>query len=236
MKQYYRVADLVIEMDSFGHTVIQAIPYEIEGKHTPDIVIKTDWQSLKESQPHLSEEDCEYLSTGSSFYRQLVEFDGLMLHSSAVVMDGRAYLFSAPCGTGKSTHTALWRSVFGEDRAFILNDDKPAIRLENGEFFAYGTPWSGKTDQNVNMRVPIGGICVLRRGETNKIEPCGGSAAVFAILEQTARSKAPEFMNKLMDLIVLLVEKVPVWRMECKMDPEAAIMSYTAMSGVGKEK
>jgi len=79
MSNLYKVADLVVEMDSFGRSVEQAKPYAIDGQHTPDIVIKTDWQSLKASQPHLTEEDCEYLCTGGSFYRQLINFDGGLL-------------------------------------------------------------------------------------------------------------------------------------------------------------
>ena len=66
--------------------------------------------------------ESEYYCSAYRFYTQLVDFSGLMLHSSAVIMDGRAYLFSAPSGTGKSTHTQLWLDVFG-DRATILNDD-----------------------------------------------------------------------------------------------------------------
>jgi len=230
MSNLYKVADLVVEMDSFGRSVEQAKPYAIDGQHTPDIVIKTDWQSLKASQPHLTEEDCEYLCTGGSFYRQLVNFDGLLLHSSAVVVDGRAYLFSAPCGTGKSTHTALWLKHFG-DRAAILNDDKPAIRCVDGTWYAYGTPWSGKYDKSVNIRVPLAGICVLRRGEVNKIGRYGGFSAVHDILEQTTRSRSPEFMNKMLTLLDRLIREVPVWRMECNMDVSAAIMSHAVMSG-----
>jgi len=230
MTNFYQIANLIVSMSSFGRTVTQASPYLLPGEHTPDITITSDWHSLKATVPYLSDEDCEYLCTGGSFYRQLLRYDGLLLHSSAVVMDNRAYLFSAPCGTGKSTHTALWRKVFGEDRARILNDDKPALRLEDGCFYAYGTPWSGKTDQNLNIRVPVAGICVLRRGEVNKITPYTGAKALHALLEQTTRSKEPVFMEKLLTLLDTLMQTVPVWYMECNMDPAAAQMSYDAMS------
>lgn len=221
-------------MDSFGRIIEQSTPYEITGVSIADISIDSSWQKLKEKAPHLSDEDCEYLSTGSSFYHQLVNFDGLMLHSSAVMMDGKAYLFSAPCGTGKSTHTKLWLEVFG-DKAAILNDDKPALRRVDGVWYAYGTPWSGKHDISINTRVPLGGICVLRRGETNKIEPYRGSSAIKDILEQTTRSKNPEFMSKMLALLDKLLTEVPVWRMECNMDPDAAMMSYRTMSGRKEE-
>ena len=233
MKQFYRIAGLLVQMDSFGRTVEQAEPYLTDETGSPDIVIHSQWQNLQKMAPHLSDESCEYLSTGSSFYRQLLDYDGMLLHSSAVVMEGRAYLFSAPCGTGKSTHTKLWLQVFG-DKAKILNDDKPALRMEDGSFYAYGTPWSGKHDASLNIRVPVGGICILRRGEENRIEPYSGTMAIFDILSQTARSKSPVMTEKLLTLLDRLLEKVPVWKLECNMDPAAALVSYTAMSG--KEK
>lgn len=235
MKHYYKIAGLTVEMDSFGRTVEQAKDYEIDFCEGPDIVIHGEWKALKETQPHLSDEDCEYLVTGGSFYRQLLNFDGMMLHSSAVVVDGKAYLFSAPCGTGKSTHTKLWLQVFG-NRAQILNDDKPALRLEDGQFYAYGTPWSGKTDQNINVRVPLGGICVLRRSEKNVIEPYWGHHALHDILEQTIRPRESRMMVKLLDLMDKLVTTVLVWKLECNMEPEAALVSYKAMSGKGRDE
>lgn len=229
MEQKYCIAGVKVQMDSFGRTVTQAEPYLADFDGEPEMIIHSDWRSLQERNPHLSDEDCEYLATGGSFYRQLLNFDGMMLHSSGVVMDGKAYVFSAPCGTGKSTHTSLWCKTFG-DRACILNDDKPALRLEDGKWYAYGTPWSGKTDLNVNMRVPLGGICFIGRAKENRIEPFGGSKAVFAAIEQTARPVNPEMRAKMLDLVSRLISDVPVWRLYCNMEPEAAILSFETMS------
>ena len=229
MTQYYKIANLTVAMDSFGRTVDQAKPYLLEATGNADICIRSSWRALQARQPHLSDDDCEYLMTGSSFYHQLLNFDGMMLHSSAVVRDGKAYLFTAPCGTGKSTHTRLWLESFPD--AFILNDDKPALRLENGKFFAYGTPWSGKTAQNQNIRVELGGICVLRRGVENKIIPHTGRAALHDILEQTVRPRDLVLMGKLLELLDSLVRTVQVWKLECNMEPEAALVSYNAMKG-----
>ncbi|MBR2934742.1 MAG: hypothetical protein IKB79_04090 [Oscillospiraceae bacterium] len=236
MTKYYNITGLTVAMDSFGRTVTQAAPYECEPVDRPDIVVGGDWKRIKAMAEQLSDEDCEYLATGNSFYSQLLCHDGMMLHSSAVVMDGQAYLFSAPSGTGKSTHTALWRKVFGEDRALILNDDKPALRFENGRFYAYGTPWSGKTDQNLNLRVPLAGVCMLYRGEVNRIEPFSGPAAIHAILEQTVRPADPTKIGILLDLLDKLLTTVPIWKMHCNMDPEAARVSYAAMSAGRKER
>lgn len=233
MVQYYKIAGLTVQMDSFGRTVEQAAPYRCPPAE-PDVIIRSDWKVLQQSQPHLSDEDCEYLCTGGSFYRQLLNFDGMLLHASAVVVDGWAYLFSAPCGTGKSTHTRLWREVFG-DRAYMLNDDKPALRFENGRWYAYGTPWSGKYDISTNVRVPVAGICFLHRAQENTIAPLSGPKAIFSLLEQTARPPAAELRRQLMVLLDLLLNNLPVWQMGCNMDPQAAQVSYEAMSAERKD-
>lgn len=236
MERDYLIAGLRVRMDTFGRTEAQAEPYLTETKGEADLRIVSHKDQLKERQPHLSIDDCEYLSTGGNFYRQLLTFDGMMLHSSAVIMDGYAYLFSAPCGTGKSTHTTMWREAFGYDRVLMLNDDKPALRLENGRWYAYGTPWSGKTAQNINTKVPLGGICVLTRGQTNEIAPFGGVQATLAILEQTARPAMLEGRGRLLELVNKLQETIPVWKLKCTPTPDAAVVSQKAMSEEAKKR
>lgn len=228
----YRIAGLLVQMDTFGRTERQARPYAVtDDEGAPQIVISTDLPFVRARMPHLSRDDCEYLATGDSFYRQLLSFQGMMLHASAVAMDGRAYVFSAPCGTGKSTHAAIWQRAFGPDRAVILNDDKPALRWDCGQFLACGTPWSGKTDLNCCDCVPLAGICFLNRGERNRIRPLSGRQAIHALLEQTVRPADPAAAARLLSLLDRLLAYVPVWTMDCNMDPEAAHLAHTTMSG-----
>ncbi|MBE6958442.1 MAG: hypothetical protein E7447_04750 [Ruminococcaceae bacterium] len=236
MERDYLIAGLRVRMDTFGRTEEQAAPYEIEKAGEPDIVIESVGWYIKEVQPDLDEETCEYIATGASFFRQLLKFDAMFIHSSAVVKDGYAYLFSAPCGTGKSTHTALWQAAFGAENAQILNDDKPTVRLENGRWYAYGTPWSGKTSLNINMRVPLGGVCLLSRGETNEIAPYGGAKATLELLEQTSRTGGAAYRGKLLELMDHLITNVPVWKLKCNPTTDAAIVSHKAMAEEAKKR
>ena len=100
---------------------------------------------------------------------KLLERDTLLLHGSTVAVDGQAYLFTAPCGTGKSTHTRLWREQFG-DRAVMVNDDKVFLQLRQDSVWAYGSPWTGKHGIGTNISVPLKGICFLQRGTENQIQ------------------------------------------------------------------
>lgn len=229
MDLYYRIAGLTVKMDSYGRNVRQAEPYRIEPCESVDIEVESPWPMLKEKYPNLSDEDGEYLYAGWNFYAKLINFGGMMLHASAVVVDGKAYIFSANSGTGKSTHTQLWLKKFG-DQAYILNDDKPAIRLEDGVWYAYGTPWSGKHDISVNTRVPVAGIAMIERGETNEIAPFGGAQAIQELFRQVNRPKGMEYRIKLLELLDKLFTMVPVWKLKCNMNPEAVEVSYSAMS------
>lgn len=225
----YRIADLIVHMDTFGRTLQQAEPYRVADAPA-DLTIHSVPEALRQKNPHLSLEDCEYLSTGGSFYRQLALFDGMMLHASCVVVDDRAYLFSAPCGTGKSTHVRLWLKLFGE-RAYILNDDKPALRIIDGTVYAYGTPWSGKDDCSRNARAELGGIAVVKRAAENSVRKLQPHEAVFALMDQTARSVSPEVMQKCMGTIERIVETGKIYELSCNMDITAAKLSYETMSG-----
>ena len=217
-------------MDSFGMTTDRAAVYMTKPQSVPDIIIDSNWVNVKDRHPEVTDEVGEYLFSGWSFYRQLLNFNGMMLHSSAVVLDGKAYLFSADPGTGKSTHTAKWLETFGE-RAFILNDDKPALRLIDGVWYAYGTPWSGKNDISVNTRAPIAGIAMIERSDGNKIEPFAGPEAIHAVLKQVNRPKTMQYRIKLMELLDKLMTMVPVWRFSCNnYAPDTVEVSYAAMS------
>lgn len=100
---------------------------------------------------------------------------------SAVALDGQAYLFTAPSGTGKSTHTRLWREVFGE-RAVMVNDDKPLIQVREDAIYVCGTPWNGKHNLDSNQKVPIKGICLLERGTVNHIETISAADGVSVFI------------------------------------------------------
>lgn len=242
MERSYKIAGLLVNMEYRTGIFPTTVPYEIGKVETPDMSVAAEYRYLKRSREEIRKLSMdkkaflEHTAIASSFYNQLLEFDGCVIHSSAIIMDGKAYLFTADSGTGKSTHTSLYRRVYGDDRARILNDDKPAVRLEDGQFFAYGTPWSGKTNLNLNLRVPIGGVCLLRRGETNTIRRMSTREALFAVLGQTIRPEEPERMQRLMELLGKLIVQIPVWEMHCNMEPDAPRVSYEAMSGAGKEE
>lgn len=234
MIRKYKICGLPVECDfRYPTMTARAEKYLCGDDAEPVITIGFSRQSidrLQAAQPHLTPDDCEIINTAESFYIQLLRQGGFMLHSSAVAMDGGAYLFSAPSGTGKSTHTRQWLKLFGS-RAQILNDDKPAIMVREDKIIACGTPWSGKSDLNLNLHLTLRGITVLERSPENFIEPLPPEKAVFALLNQTLRPADGESMDILLTLVDKVTTKVPIWRMGCNISTEAAQMAYDAMSG-----
>jgi len=151
----------------------------------------------------------------------------LMLHGSTVAVDGFAYLFTAACGTGKSTHTRLWREVFG-DRAVMVNDDKPFLRITDTDILACGSPWSGKHGLDTNVSLPLKGICLLRRGGENQIRKAATEDLLPMLLHQC--HCPPGQQEALRELVIHAAERTPLWQMDCTKDPQAARMAHDAMS------
>lgn len=157
----------------------------------------------------------------------LFQFDILLLHGSAVAADGLGYIFTARSGTGKSTHTRLWKHLLG-DRAVMINDDKPFLRFTPRQILVCGSPWSGKHGLDSNMEVPLKGICLLERGIENSIERIPAERAEF-LRKEGYCPLDPSCREAYEAMIQRLTQQIPLWHMYCNRDPEAARIAYGAM-------
>jgi hypothetical protein len=229
----YKIADLIVNLKNNGETLnAQGKPYLTDKRETADITIALTDEFLIAKQtenPHLTLDRCEYIWTGGQFYDRLIDFSGLMLHSSALAMDNKAYLFSAKSGTGKSTHTELWEKYFGKDKVMIINDDKPAIRFADNTFYVYGTPWSGKSDKNINRKVPLQSIVFIEQSQENWIKRIDSKQGVRLILQQTVVPKDIEKMDKLLVLLDRLLKTIPIYAMGCNISVDAVKLAYNTL-------
>ena len=227
------IADITVSVPELGGLAPRCREYLCETERV-DIQIYAD-KYRYHVWSRLDNDGICYMESGIQFYEQLLHFDGMMLHSSAVELNGKAYLFSGPCGMGKSTHTKIWQQTFGS-AAQVFNDDKPALRRLDGKWYAYGTPWCGKDGINQNKKVPLAGICFLKQAPENKIRQLTPLEAVQRIISQT-RKKFTQTEN--LDLMLQLVEKlaleIPVFELENRPEPEAALLSYETMRRKAEE-
>ena len=171
----------------------------------------------------------ETLAIHRKITEHLIDDSILLFHGSAIALDGKAYLFAAPSGTGKSTHARLWREAFG-DRAVMINDDKPFLKLADSGVTVYGTPWDGKHHLSTNASAPLAAICILKRSKTNQLEPITQSEALPFLFRQTYRPADAEKLKKTLSLIDKLGSSVSLYRLKCNTDPEAARLAYREMN------
>ena len=171
----------------------------------------------------------EFICIHRAIALQLPRFGGFVFHASVVECDGQAYAFSAPSGTGKSTHTALWLEAFG-DRARVINGDKPILRFREGQLYAYGTPWCGKEGLSTNASAPLRAICFLTRGIENAIQSIGNDEAVKRLFAQILLPDDTGEMLMLLDLLDRMIKKTPTYLLACNTQKEAALVAYHGMN------
>lgn len=225
----YKIAGLTVEYSCYFDLLKSRSKKYICDEKEVQIKLSLDesyFISRRAKFPTLTDEEIEYIGMGAAFYKELLRFDGMMLHASAVELDGQAYLFSAPSGTGKSTHTEGWLRAF--EKANIVNDDKPAIRKIDGRHYAFGTPFSGKHDISLNEGYPIKGICFLDRGE-NQIKKLTTEQAMTPLFNQTIRPDDESKMDLLCRCAEDLLKNVSFYAMLCDTSQEAAKMAYEMM-------
>ena len=230
----YRIAGFYTELEpKYGRLSSAAEKYRVKSASgpviravLPDTVLKRKTLEF----PEMGEENVEYFYTGVLFSYRILDFDSVVLHGSAVSYRGKAYVFSADSGTGKSTHASYWMQTCGKDCG-VINDDKPAIRLEDGEYYVYGTPFSGKGTLNENVRIPLGAICFLYRSPVNEIRKISPEEALPLFLKQTLRPNDPSKISKLLGLTDKLLKDVPLYSFGAENDPSSAIFARNAMAG-----
>ena len=161
----------------------------------------------------------------------LCSHDGIAVHSSTIVSNGRGVLFLGESGTGKSTHTRLWRENI--EGCTLLNDDSPIVRIIDGEARVYGSPWSGKTPCYKSLSYPIAGICRLSQAPYNKIRRLPTIVALGAILPSCPPAFAHDEIleDAICHTLDTLLSRTPIFHLECLPDADAARLSFNTIIG-----
>lgn len=229
----YSIADLNIKINPiFPQTETRLAPY---------LVDCTDYDfdasvSMRDIELERSGEFPDFTVESTLILRNvcrviLEKHSGFFFHSSALMLDGEAYVFTAQSGTGKSTHTSLWRKHFGE-RVVMINDDKPIIRKVGGKFFIYGTPWMGKADIGNNVKAPIKAVYVLKRGDKNSAERVTFREVFKEIFEATVLPDNAHATNELLSLFDEFFSSTPIFRLTCNISDEAVTAAYNAARNI----
>lgn len=163
--------------------------------------------------------------------RKLLEDNVLLIHGSAIADRHGAYLFIAPSGTGKTTHTKLWRQVYG-DRYFCINDDKPMLRLTGDGVIIYATPWGMAGKPRRGEAKPLKAIVALERGGENKIWQVDSRSFYADVIKASLRGNTPQEAVQILTLEQKILEKVVCCKMTCNMDPQAAVVAHDFLTSL----
>lgn len=236
----YKIADICIEINSI-YEEVHLLCNEYVCDDQPQVIITTNTEDV-EFEKEKSNKDAElegrvpykysdsYLET-LAVYRKiavaLLDYDILLFHGSVVAVEDEAFLFTARSGVGKTTHSRLWlENIPG---AYIVNGDKPLLKIIDNEVVAYGTPWQGKESYGANCKVKLSSICLIERSENNSIEEIDSKSMLPHLMQQAYRPQYAEYMLKTMNLLDMLIKSVKFYCLHCNMDSEAALLSFKVM-------
>lgn len=171
----------------------------------------------------------ETLAVYRKMVEELVDDDTVLFHCSSLALNGQAVLFTAPSGTGKSTHARLWRQRYG-DEIVTVNDDKPVLSFGKDEVRVWGTPYGGKDNLQTNTSAPVKGIVILEQAPENSIRRLSPKEALPMLLNQTYHPRDKKKMAHTLDLVLRLIQ-LPVYELKCTISQEAVTLSHDAVFG-----
>lgn len=222
----YLIADLVTEYTPLSEEFKAFLePFSYDGDRATDITLRytrEDAESLlKKMVKETTFSQAESFGVSGIFNRSIIRHRAMLVHSSALICGGKAYLFSADSGVGKSTHTRLWLDAFG-DEVHIMNDDKPVIRIYDDRILACGTPFDGGSGIALNETYPLGAIIFVERGEENSVRVPSDKEVIQKLYFQTARMVGPKTAQEMLINFDLLIGKAKFYILACNMDISAA--------------
>lgn len=230
-----RVAGLNINVDAkYSYLPSLCKDYIVDDSETADIdAVATDEKIVLERtrsdelvEPHLAESLCVYRDIAE----QLPKFDRIVFHGAAISYKGKAYLFTAPSGTGKTTHINLWRKYIGDDVG-VVNGDKPILWVHDSAVKVCGTPWAGKEGWQSNCCMELAAVCFIGRGTDNSCISVPSSDCLVDLLKQTYMPADPEQAVNTLDIIDKIVKTVPFYKLSCDISEDAVRSSFEKLTG-----
>lgn len=219
---------LVKEEETFKE---QELPHE-RIKITPEMVLaeQKETEGGMTAGALYSDSYLETLALLRQITKAAALHDRFLCHGAAITWRDHGYLFTAPSGTGKTTHISLWKQYLG-DEVEIVNGDKPLVEACADGFRVYGTPWAGKERWQKNRSMLLNGICVICRAKKNTIRRLTPLEAMPMMIRQIYFTEEPEKAGRIMELLDRLLSEVPVYELCCDISHEAVKVSFEALTG-----
>lgn len=239
MKFTIKLADKTIQVEGHSPELRDFFADYLFETSSPELHISLTKQEILSEQDSLEADfPSSYLETLAAL-RKIAEVfplhERLLIHGASIAYDEKGYLFTAPSGTGKSTHIKLWRKYLGPDIK-IINGDKPFLSLEDAQPRIYGSPWAGKENWHKNHSFPLAAICIVQRGLQNKIRRLEPAECLTILFNQIYMPSDPIAAGATLELADKLLQSVPVYLLECDISEDAVRCSFEALTNSKYEK
>jgi hypothetical protein len=232
----YKLADLIVEIkNEYDFLAKQCAEYRYEGNASPELMVcVTDEDIRRERDFSLGVKyPAGYLESICAYRKLCLELpnhNAFLLHSSVIECGGKGIAFAAKSGVGKTTHTMLWKQVYGE-QVCIINGDKPIIRFFEDIPYAYGTPWAGKEKLQCNARAPLTDLCFIERSGSNQVVQVHPEEMLSAVMQQILIPSDPQMAIITLQLLDRFLASCRVWVIRCNISQEAAILAHDTILG-----
>ena len=214
----YLIADFIVEIEpKFDYLKKLCEPFLYEGERSADFSAIPSASYLNSLLSRMVEgstiDEAEEFATASIFNRKIIHRGAMLVHSSALVFDGKA------------THTKMWLKRFGS-KAHILNDDKPVVKIKNEVPLCCGTPFDGGSGIADNETVPVGAIIFIERSDDNFVTVPDTKEIVQRLYKSTVK-----FVNKSDGMSLLsnldnLIRHIKFYVLHCNTDDSAVDVAY----------
>ena len=232
----FKLADLIVELNNeYDFLAKQCAEYRYTGDASAEISVRVTDEDICRERNLSAEFDhsAGYLESICAYRKLCMElpgYDALLLHGSVIDCDGKGIAFLARSGVGKTTHTMLWKQVYGQ-RMRIINGDKPIIRFVQGVPYAYGTPWAGKENFQCNACIPLTDLCFIERSTENRVVQIRPEECLNAVMQQILIPSDPLMAIKTLQLLDRLLSACRIWVIHCNISQDAAILAHDTILG-----
>ena len=170
----------------------------------------------------------ESLSILRKISESMLSFDTFLMHGAVIAINNEAFMFTANSGIGKTTHIKKWLDNI--KTAYVVNGDKPLIRIAGNQVIACGTPWCGKEKMGTNIMTPLKSIVLMERGDTNVINEISFGEAYVFLLHQTYMPSNHRLIVKTLELLSRLNGKVRFYKFVFNnLKDDAFLVSYNCL-------
>lgn len=220
---YIKIADLtVLIKNKFEYIEFLCRDYLVPPVSEPELVITaTDAEIAAEQTENYPNGYLESLAIYRKIADKIIDYNGLLMHSAVIDVNGTGIAFLAPSGTGKTTHSELWQRLF-KDRLTVVNGDKPLLRIFDNSIKAYGTPWCGKEQLQTNTHTNLKKICFIERDTENSCEMLNKDTVLERLLNQIYFPSDIEKTVKILDMADALIKNCDFYVIKCNTDISAA--------------